>query len=269
MSSNATSAGAARYHGYLVHRSISGWKNYIEELRRVGRLVEIDGVAIDGESMFRRRFRCDPRTCAPGVKPGTKERWRESGQKSCCAELTVDLTAEERAALEARWGEVSGWLGAQDSYFRGRPLSDMLELGDDYEWSLRKRGGRCIFAIRDREWGLRCGIHAACLALDIPVRDVKPVTCDTFPLLIIDLEPGRFYLGAHDDDVDGLASISDDGVEPFPCLVTKRKGPRMFESMGDVIRSYFGDAFYERLAGEAEAYLARPRPKALVPPCER
>ena len=255
-----------RYRLYVRERGATNWMNYLEALRRAGRLVTIDHVHCDGESLFRRRFRCDTRLCAPGRNPLTGEAWRASGEKSCCAELVVDLTPDEIAGLRRHWPQIVDWLGQRNWWFRDRDLEDCLDLDADYEVSLRKRGKRCVFALKDPEWGIRCGIHAACLELGLPLREVKPVTCDTFPLLVIDLPEGEFFLGAYDNDVNALVDLDDEDVGNFPCLKGRGRGPRMYESMADTIRSFFGSAFYDRLCDEARRYLAGPRPRPVEHP---
>ncbi|GIW72257.1 MAG: hypothetical protein KatS3mg102_1799 [Planctomycetota bacterium] len=257
---------APRFQRYVLERSATNWRNYIAALERAGRLVVVRNVFCDGESLFRRRFRCDTRLCAPGRNPLTGEAWRASGSKSCCAELVVELTPVELEALRAHWSELQAYLARNHHWFRGRALEECLELDEDYEVSLKKRGGRCVFALRDPSWGIRCGIHAACLELGLPVRAVKPVTCDTFPLLVIDLSADEYYLGAYDDDVNPVADLDDGGVGVFPCLKYHRRGPRMFESMADTIRAYFGAEFYDELAEAAARYLAGPRPRPLRHP---
>jgi len=260
---------APGYAAYVRERNDTSWERYIRELARVGRLVVIGGVHIDGESVFRRRFECDTRTCSPGRNPLTGESWRFSGEKSCCAELAVDLTPTEVDGLKRHWGAIRDFLAARNWYYRDKEVEDFLELDVDYETVFRKRGGRCVFALKDPDWGIRCGIHSACLAKGIPVQEAKPVTCDTFPLIVIDLSPGRWYLGAHDDDVNGISSLGDDGTAAFPCLSNPLKGRRLYEAMGDTIRLYFGDGFYEELCRTAMRYLAGRKPKQLVPPDER
>lgn len=262
-------APAPGYAAYVRERNDTSWERYIRELARVGRLVVIHGVHIDGESVFRRRFECDTCTCAPGKNPLTGESWRASGEKSCCAELAVDLTPTEIEGLKQHWGPIRDYLGARNWFYRGKVVEDFVELDVDYETVLKKRGGRCVFALKDPDHGIRCGIHSACLAKKIPVHEAKPVTCDTFPLIVIDLSPGRWYLGAHDDDVNGISSLGDDGIDAFPCLANRLKGRRLYEAMGDTIRLYFGKGFYEELCRAAQRYLAGPKPKRLVPPDER
>ncbi len=254
-----------RYIEYRAECCSTAWKNYIAALQRLGRIVEIDGVCVDGESVFRRRFTCDTRTCAPTRNPATGRPWRERGDRSCCADLVVDVAPSEIRAIERHWPEIRRRLAARDPFFAGAEARDCFELSSDFEMSIKKRGGRCIFAVRDPEWGIRCGIHAACLEAGLPVRGVKPIVCDTFPLLIIDVAPGRTYLGAHDADVDGLASLGDWGPDAFPCLREGGKGERMFLAMAGTIRAYFGDRFYENLERAARDYLRRPKP----PPLER
>lgn len=267
--------GRDRYLQFVAERAASNWERYVQELRKVGRLVVIDGVYIDGESTFRRRFVCDTRTCSPGRRPMSDpnqpgEKWRgHKRDMSCCADLVVDLAAIEVESLRRHWEPVRDWLASKRSFFKGKRLEDCLELSSDFEVSLRKRKGRCIFALKDPEWGIRCGLHSACLDLGLPVNDVKPVTCDTFPLIVIDLSPGRWYLGAHDDDVDAIASLGKHGTKPFPCLVNPKIGERMYVAMKDTIKLYFGDAFYEKLAAAAKVYLMGPKPRPIVPPHER
>lgn len=255
--------GRKRYQSYLREVGISNWMHYIEALRKAGRLVRVGKVYCDGESLFRRRFTCDTRTCSPTKNRLTKEVWRQRGDKSCCAELVVDLTDEERSALGKHWPKLQPELAKKSAWFRDAELSDCLEADDDYEITLRKRGGRCVFALRDPQWGIRCGIHSVALQLGIPVDEVKPVTCDTFPLIVIDLTGGEYYMGAHDSEVNSLASIDDDGIKVFACLRDARKGPRLYESMQSAIVNYFGEMFYAELDGEAQRYLAGPKPKKL------
>jgi hypothetical protein len=255
-----------RYKQYMAERSTTNYENYIKALRSVGRAVEVDHVVFDGESVFRRRFVCDTRTCSPTTNPETKLPWRESGAKSCCADLVVDLSPIEIQALERHWHAIRDYLATKDRFFEGKTSKDCLVLSSDFEVSLRKRANRCIFAIRDPEWGIRCGIHAACLEKGIPLREAKPVVCDTFPLIIMDLEGGRFYVGAHDSDIEGLAGLGDDPITAFPCLADSRKGKPMYVEMESVLRSYFGDEHYEKTAAAAEEYLTLPRPPKMKLP---
>src|SRR2546430_12040456 len=42
-------------------------------------------------------------------------------------------------------------------FFADKSAHDCLVLSSDFEVSIRKRAERCIFAVRDGEWGIRCG----------------------------------------------------------------------------------------------------------------
>jgi hypothetical protein len=257
-----------RYAEYVRTRSATNWENYIRALEAAGRAVQVGGVTVDGESVFRRRFSCDTRECSPTRRPGSRKAWRESGLKSCCADLVVDLAPLEVQGLERHWPAIRESLAAKDAFFEGKDARDMVEMSGDFEVSLRKRAGRCIFAIPDPEWGLRCGVHAACLERGIPLREAKPVVCDTFPLLVIDLDHARtrFYLGAHDEASEGIAGLGEYGTAQFPCLARNGKGDPLFRAMESTLRAYFGDAWFEECAAAAESYLARPRPRKVKPP---
>jgi Fe-S-cluster containining protein len=255
-----------RYGDYIRERSTSNWENYIEALRAAGRAVDVGPIVFDGESVFRRRFTCDTRLCSPTKHPGTGRAWRESGMKSCCAELVVDLAKNEIEALERNWEAVGGYLAERDPFFAGKSARDCMELSSDFEISLKKRSGRCIFALKDGEWGIRCGIHSACLEKGLPLREVKPVVCDTFPLIIMDLTGGRWYVGAHDAESEGIAGLGDYPTETFPCLTASGDGERMYVAMGDTLRAFFGDEAWAKTRAAAEKYLKGPRPKKLKLP---
>lgn len=255
-----------RYRDYVAERSTTNWENYIVALRKLGRAVDVENVILDGESVFRRRFTCDTRTCSPTTNPATRLPWRESAAKSCCADLVVDLSPLEVRGMERHWPAIRESLASKDRFFEGKSVQDCLELSSDFEVSIKKRASRCIFAVRDPEWGIRCGIHAACLERGIPLREAKPVVCDTFPLLVMDLAGGRFFVCAHDRDTEGIAGLGDYDTEQFPCLAKNGKGERMYRAMEEALRAYFGDRLFERIAAEAEPYLKRPRPAPLATP---
>lgn len=255
-----------RYGEYIRERSTSNWENYIDALKRAGRAVEVGPLVIDGESVFRRRFTCDTRTCSPTRHPTTGRAWRESGMKSCCADLVVDLSPIEIQALERSWEPVRAYLSEKDPYFADKSARDCMELSSDFEVSLRKRSGRCIFALKDADWGIRCGIHSACLEKGLPLREVKPVVCDTFPLIIMDLTGGRWYVGAHDAESEGIAGLGDYPTDTFPCLKEWKSGERMYEAMGDTLRAFFGEDAFAAMAAAAEKYLRGPRPRKMKLP---
>jgi hypothetical protein len=257
-----------RYAEYVRVRSSTSWENYIRALEDAGRAVRVGAHVVDGESVLRRRFTCDTRTCAPNKDPRTGRAWRDRGMKSCCADLVVDVAPLEVEGLERHWPAIRDSLAARDPFFAGKEAREMVELSSDYELSLRKRAGRCIFALPDAEWGIRCGVHGACLEKGIPLREAKPVVCDTFPLLVIDLDHARtrFYIGAHDEASEGIAGLGDYPTRAFPCLAREGKGEPLYRSMEETLRAYFGDAWYRDLERAAERYLAGPRPREMTAP---
>ena len=255
-----------RYTEYMRERSTTQWENWIKALKKIGRAVEVEHVTFDGESIFRRRFACDTRTCSPTTNPASKLPWRESGSKSCCADLMVDLSPIEIEGLSRHWTAIRDYLASKDGFFADKRAEDCLQLSTDFEISIKKRAGRCIFALRDGEWGIRCGIHSACIERGIPLREAKPVVCDTFPLIVMDLEGGRYYVGAHDHDSEGIAGLGDYGTDAFPCLKNDSTGQPMYLAMEATLRAYFGDAIFTKVARAADAYLAKPKPRALTQP---
>jgi hypothetical protein len=169
-------------------------------------------------------FACVSNTCAPALRPART--------KSCCADLDVTLTPNERDAITPALPEVATWMTGRDPRWAdGTPA---IFDGD----TLRRPSKRCVFAAQGPE-GLACALHVVEDASGRPRGTLKPMPCRLFPLVLVDLGEGRVLLSAVTRRTArhvGLPSATS-----FPCLRgdTTRDIP-LVESVEDTLVELWG-----------------------------
>lgn len=172
----------------------------------VTRLAMRDDLGSGGEGLLldlpalAQPFACVSAACAPAL--------RAAGTRSCCADLDVELTPQERAAITAALPEIAAWMAPRDARWGTPP--EVFE-GD----RLLRPGRRCVFAAQDGT-GLRCALHVVEDASGRARGSIKPMPCRLFPLIVIDLGEDRLLLTAVSRHV-----ARDVGLPParsFPCL---------------------------------------------------
>ena len=226
------------------------WRRYIDSLRSRGLVVEVDGVLVDCETMFRTRFHCDTRICA-GI-----DRDRET--ESCCTDYEVEITPQEKERIVANADAVLELLSRYDAGRVNvqRSISEFFE--ESHSISLAKEKGRCAFSYRDPEGRLRCGLHSLALEKNVPVASIKPLTCVFFPLVVYRFDNGETLLTAISSDTAGLMEGAND--TQLPCLRVQQGDP-MFMECRTAIETGFGPTFFAQLTAAAEQFAA-----AKVPP---
>ncbi len=171
-----------------------------------------------------------PWTCATGhCTPGR----RAPDARSCCADLEVSPSAEERAAIEAALPEIAAFLAPRDP--RWAAPVDPFD-GD----ALRRPGRRCVFALPPSDApgdGLSCGLHALEDATGRPRGALKPLPCRLFPLVLVDIEDGRTLLSAIAPRTWRLAGSRP--ARAFPCLGLEG-APTVAEACADTITTLYG-----------------------------
>ncbi len=192
-----------------------------DRLVDLGRGRWADGIALAAPHA------CTPAACTPGR--------RAPRHRSCCADLEVTPSPEERARIE---GVLSDPLLADDPRWAGGPPPVF-----DEEGALRRPGRRCVFARPDPD-GLRCALHTLEDARGWPRGRVKPMPCRLFPLAVVALDEGVLLTAVHRRTARGL------GARPaaaFPCL--HREGaPPLYVSERATIEALFGRRAWGRLA---------------------
>ncbi len=161
-------------------------------------------------------------TCATGAcTPGR----RAPGARSCCADLELTPTADERAAIDAALPEIGAFLASRDPrWAAGAPA---IYEGD----SLRRPGRRCVFAAEGPE-GLRCGLHELEDATARTRGTLKPLACRLFPLVVVEVDPQTTLLSAIHRNTARLAGSRP--ARAFPCIGAS-DAPTVAESCADTI----------------------------------
>lgn len=179
---------------------------------------------------------CASNLCVPGA--------RAKDARSCCADLALEPTPEERAAIAAdlpgiaeemsgdpRWASPPAWL---DGDVLARP------------------GRRCVFALRTED-GLACGLHRREDRLNLPHGTLKPLPCRLFPLVLVDIEDGRTLLSAIHRRTATLAGSRP--ARAFPCLGLDG-APSLAAASADTLRALFGAKSTRAVLAAVEAFSA-------------
>lgn len=245
-----------------VERHHAAERRHVADLRERGLLFEIGGVDVDAEQLVLRTFQCDTAWC---LRCGEEEGARKY-KGSCCTDLQVDLTGDEKARIVelARRAQESGLLRPREpiAHVVTRVLEgEFTEITDDHsEALLHRKSGGCVLSVIEGAGTpagprLRCAINSLTARLGLPLEDYKPVPCYLFPLhythysedrylLSLLTEETRYWIGQH-PLVGKLRCLK----KPDP------KAPRAYESLRWEIEQCFGVEFYRELKACAEALL--------------
>lgn len=184
--------------------------------------------------VFTRRFVADCMTHRCTMVPAPAERL------DACCQYGCDVDLQERAAIEARGGEIRALLSP--SAREARWFDPEEEVDADYPSGRVVRTevheGGCIFLAHDRRG---CAIHRAALEGGWDLRGVKPAICRLFPVsyqgdTIIIAEEFPEYSCAHVD------------------------GPTLYRLTRDTLAELFGEDLVVAMdAAEAQVLGAAPR----------
>ncbi|MCB9681234.1 MAG: hypothetical protein H6733_07150 [Alphaproteobacteria bacterium] len=185
-------------------------------------------------------FACRPHTCTPGRRPARA--------RSCCADVLVQPTPGERAAITRALPHVRAWMTEHDHRWANGPPTLWTDEG------LARPRGRCVFASEEAD-GLRCGLHVVEDAQGWRRGTIKPMPCRLFPLVVVDLGDGRRLLTAVTPRTArkvGLAS-----AKVFPCLGDPVLRPALYQSQRDTIEALWGPAVYRAIGRGVGAWRRR------------
>jgi hypothetical protein len=186
-------------------------------------------------------YACASALCTPGR--------RASRARSCCADLEVTLTENERSRLLRRFDRVRAHMVAHDPRWAADPARPVFE-GD----ALLRPGRRCVFAIERRD-GLRCGLHEIEEQHGLGHAALKPIACQLFPLVLVSLGDGRSFLTALTPVVARMT-----GSRPsraFPCLGDPERPP-LAETMYGTLEHLFGARAAAAILDRTRAWRAGP-----------
>lgn len=168
-------------------------------------------------------YACQPHACTPGL--------RAPRTRSCCADLDVELSGREHAALVADLPAIAAYLAPRDARWADGPPT----------WStqnlLARPKKRCVFAVLGAEGALSCGLHALEDESGRERGALKPLTCRLFPLLIVDLGGGQRLLTAV-----SRTNVKHGVPSPrwFPCLRVVERASTVAEETGNTLIELWG-----------------------------
>ncbi len=202
----------------------SDWAGHVTRLAIRGELGHAGASLLLDLPALAAPYACQPNACTPGLRvPRTR---------SCCADLDVDLSDSEHAAITADLTAITAYLAPRDErWANGSPTWSTQSL-------LARPKKRCVFAVLGVEGALSCGLHAL---EDESRRErgaLKPLTCRLFPLLVVDLEGGQRLLTAV-----SRGTIKHGVPSPrwFPCLRVAERASTVAEETGDTLRELWGE----------------------------
>ncbi|MCB9671506.1 MAG: hypothetical protein H6734_18640 [Alphaproteobacteria bacterium] len=175
------------------------WMPHLLGLATRGQLGHTGRLLLDLPALSQ-RWSCVPGMCSPGM--------RTKRARSCCADLEVGVSPTEEERIREAWTEVEAHMADDPRWSRGAP-----EAFDD--GTLTRPGRRCVFAKATPD-GLQCGLHQLEDATGRARGALKPMPCRLFPLVIVEMDDGRFFITAIHRRTARLA-----GSRPaaaFPCL---------------------------------------------------
>jgi hypothetical protein len=183
-----------------------------------------------------------PHACATGVcTPGM----RAKNARSCCADLDMAPSADERAAIEANLPEIAAFMAPRDARWAdGAPA---LFDGD----TAARPGRRCVFSLLG-DAGLSCGLHALEDATQRPRGALKPLPCRLFPLVLVEVDDRTTLLSAIHRKTAKLAGSRP--VSAFPCL-SLTGAPTIAESCADTITALWGARAANKAVAEVRAWI--------------
>ncbi|MES2643378.1 MAG: hypothetical protein V4850_28095 [Myxococcota bacterium] len=179
-----------------------------------GRLLDLPALA--------QSWACATGACTPGL--------RAAGARSCCADLEMSPTPDERAAIDAALPEIADFMAPRDPrWAAGAPA---IYEGD----ALRRPGKRCVFAVLGPE-GLGCGLHTLEDSTGRERGALKPLACRLFPLVLVEVDERTTLLSAIHRNTARLAGSRPARV--FPCIGAQG-APTVAESCADTITALWG-----------------------------
>jgi hypothetical protein len=200
------------------------WGGHLLRLALRGELGHATDALLVDLPALARPFGCRTSTCTPGLRPPRT--------RSCCADVDVQLTADERSAITGALDEIAAHLRPHDPrWAEGVPVP--FTSGDE----LARPGGRCVFA-RPTRTGLRCALHEVEEATGRPRGALKPMPCRLFPLIVVDLGDGRRLLTAVTAKTARHVGLPP--ARSFPCLRDPGSARPLYLDARDTLEALWG-----------------------------
>ena len=243
--------------------------------------VTVGDVIVDVDKVITRPYACDGAHCL-SVKPlsnhlgdyGFTFYNDVAAYGDCCRGPVVFISDEERQRIAEHLDGIVPHMNQEGQfivreYMRQQGLSHKAEAFAETARATRgKRAGeamdfaklhtiwgdQCIFRTFDHDGvtgHVRCAIHSYTLAAGLSYLDVKPVDCWFWPLALVPLYTGEFFLTLHTEETRHFTEESESYANKR-CIADPIPGsPFVYQTFKDELVYVFGQAWYDQLTAQA------------------
>ncbi len=217
------------------------WEEWFPAQAAKGNLIKVGGVWVD-RYLITAHFACVSERCLP--RPG------RGHYKCCCADLECVVSHSEGNRMKPHTKRLWNFMVKKERRLiqhcwppeeteRDEPfwLDDSLE-------NLERPDGRCVFSGIDLQGRIRCHLFSYAQSQGIRRREVQPLPCRLFPLVLLDMEDNR--LGLTIMGRDNYQYVPTYHPRYFPCLSDPTL-PYVTESAQRDLDFFFGDGFAAEL----------------------
>lgn len=251
--------------------------------------VVVGDLIIDVKNMLLRRYACDGAHCLSArALPNTLDDYgltfynEVAAYGDCCRGPIVFVSQDERQHIADHLDGIMPHMSQEGQFIVKEALRQkgmghkheafaesarVIRQGEsEQELDFAKLhtiwGDQCIFRTlhHDGERGhVRCAIHAYTIQTGISYLEVKPVDCWFWPLALVPLYSGQFFLTVHTEETRHFTEESESYAKKR-CLTDPMPGaPYIYQSFQNELIYLFGQEWFDALSTCAAQYQNRAR----------
>ncbi len=245
--------------------------------------VTVGEIIVDVDKVITRPYACDGAHCL-SMKPlsnhlgdyGLTFYNDVAAYGDCCRGPVVFISDEERQRLASHLDGIVPHMSQEGQfivreYLRQDPSRKAEAFAETARATRGQRAGeamdfakvhtfwgdQCIFRTLDHDGvtgHVRCAIHSYALATGQSYLDVKPVDCWFWPLALVPLYAGDFFLTLHTEETRHFTEESESYANKR-CIADPIPGsPFVYQTFKDELVHVFGLAWYDALTVHAATY---------------
>jgi hypothetical protein len=242
----------------FVRHSVQEHK-YLQNLKERGLLLEIDNILVDAEQLVLRTFQCNTNYCIQCTGSSATREYKGS----CCTDLMVDITRDEKSKLKELAEKARGELELPADGQLGKIISRVLddeytEVNEDGEEELRHReSGACTMSWIDETGQFRCSINSLVYKMGLSIEDYKPDPCYVFPLHYTEVGVDTYLISMLSEETRFWIE-QDKCVGKLRCLRKPEPGsPPAYQFLKGELEYLVNEEFYRELDVKAQDVLKR------------
>ncbi len=232
---------------------------YLKDIRERGLLLEIDNILVDAEQLVLRTFQCNTNYCVQCTGSSATREYKGS----CCTDLMVDVTGDEKTRLrelaEKARAELDLPADGQLGKIVDRVLNDKFtEINEDGEEELLHRDtGACTMSWIDETGQFRCSINSLVYKMNLKIEEYKPDPCYIFPIHYTEVGVDTYLISVLSEETRFWIE-QDKCVGRLRCLRKPEPGsPPAYQALKGELEYLVSEDFYRELDIKAQDILKR------------